>query len=179
MKLNILAKLFILCIIIGAASCKKESNNNNVDSYVKFNLNGQWVKYEALGELGPDLMDPSKTGLVISGWSEDKTTTFGIGIQIDGSDFKTGNYSTDEDPYYMIVDYIYFPPDDSKARSYECEDASGREPSKYVVKITSITAGQIKGSFTGNYLYDYFHDDDPDGGILKITEGEFQVNRIR
>ncbi|HEY5371912.1 MAG TPA: hypothetical protein VIJ75_23260 [Hanamia sp.] len=49
----------------------------------------------------------------------------------------------------------------------------------YIVTITSITPTQIKGTFTGNYLYDDSNSDDPDGGIVNITEGEFQVKRVR
>lgn len=179
MKLSIIPKLFFLFVVFAITSCKKEANKDNIDSYLKFKMNGQWITYQAVGELGPDLMTPSKTDLGVTGWSDDKTTTFDLSIQIDGSDFKTGSYSTDDSRYYMVINYLYFPADVSKVRNYENEDAYGKEPCKYTIKITSITPDRIKGTFTGNYLYDYFHDDDPDGGILNITEGEFHVKRIR
>lgn len=62
---------------------------------------------------------------------------------------------------------------------YEIDDALGLAPSKYTVNITSITPTQIKGTFEGNYLYDNFSSGDTDGGIAYITEGQFQLKRIR
>ncbi len=78
----------------------------------------------------------------------------------------------------MIVDYL-LNPDPSTAKYYDITDAPDKDPSKYIVNITSITPTQIKGTFTGNYLYDNFSSDDPDGGIVNITEGSFQVKRVR
>ena len=179
MKPNTFVKILFLLLIIVAASCKKDSTSSNNDSYVKFKLNGNWVTYKGLGELGPDLGDTSKTDLGVDGYSDDKKSTFSISIQIDGSDLKTGTYSSDQyQQYYMIVDYL-LNPDPSTAKYYDITDAPNKDPSKYIVTITSITPTQIKGTFTGNYLYDNFSSDDPDGGIVNITEGSFQVKRVR
>jgi hypothetical protein len=70
-------------------------------------------------------------------------------------------------------------PDPNTIKDYEAEDAANNAPSKFVISITSITSTQIKGTFTGNYLYDDFSSSDPDGGVVPVTEGEFQVKRIR
>lgn len=179
MKRNTLSKLLLLLLIVVAASCKKDSTPSDNDSYVKFKLNGSSVTYKGLGELGPDLGDASKTDLGVNGYSNDKKSSFSISIQIDGSDFKPGTYSSDQYPqYYMIVDFL-LTPDPSTAKYYDITDALDKDPSKYIVTITSITPTQIKGTFTGNYLYDDSNSDDPDGGIVNITEGEFQVKRVR
>ncbi|HET7116604.1 MAG TPA: hypothetical protein VFI29_08945 [Hanamia sp.] len=180
MKKNTIRNLVFLVFVIIVASCKKDATSSDNDSYVKFKLNGNWVTYKGLGELGPDLGDASKTDLGVNGYSDDKKSSFSISIQIDGSDFKTGTYSSDQYlQYYMIVDFTSNP-DPSTAKYYEISDAIDNNPSKYIVNITSITPTQIKGTFTGNYLYDSFHDDnDPDGGIVYITEGQFQVKRVR
>lgn len=179
MKRNTPCQFLFLLLIIVFASCKKDSSPSNNDSYIKFKLNGNWVTYKALGELGPDLGDATKTDIGIDGYSDDKKNGFSISIQIDGSDFKTGTYSSDQYPeYYMIVDYL-LNPDPSTAKYYDITDAPSKDPSKYIVTITSITPTQIKGTFTGNYLYDDSNSTDPDGGIMNITEGEFQVKRVR
>ena len=57
---------------------------------------------------------------------------------------------------------------------FDISDANGQPPSKYTVNVTSITATELRGSFTGNYLYDDF-----DQETRQITEGEFVVKRIR
>lgn len=180
MEKNTLGKLLFLLLILVATSCKKDSTPSDNDSYVKFKLNGNWVTYKALGEIGPDLGDATKTDIGVDGYSDDKKNAFSISIQIDGSDFKTGTYLSDQYPqYYVIVDFTSNP-DPSTDKYYEISNAIDNNPSKYIVNITSITPTQIKGTFTGNYLYDSFHDDnDPDGGIVYITEGEFQVKRVR
>lgn len=142
-------------------------------------MNGNWVTLAGLGELGPDLGDASLTDLGVNGYSEDGKNTFSISVQVSGPNFNPGTYSSDKYPeYYMIVDYSENP-DINTIRWYEIEDASNQPPSKYTVNITSITPTQIKGNFTGNYLYDNSLSTDPDGGIVYITEGEFQVKRVR
>lgn len=168
--------LFLFALF--TASCKKTSNENN-DSYVKFKMNGTWINYKGLGELGPDLGDDTKTDLGITGYSKDNKNVLDISIQVDGSGFNTGLYSSDKYPeYYMIVDYSENP-DPSTMKWYEIDDALNQPPSLFTVHISSITPTQIKGTFTGNYLYDNNLADDADGGIVRITEGVFQVKRIR
>ena len=78
----------------------------------------------------------------------------------------------------MIISFVSNP-DPSTAKYYGINDAIDNDPSKYTVNITSITPTQIKGTFTGNYLYSTSNSYDPDGGIVHITEGEFQVKRVR
>lgn len=146
---------------------------------MKFKLNGDWVTYQAVGELGPDLLDETLTDLGVTGYSKDNKNTFDISIQVDGTKFSTGTYSSDKYPeYHMIISYLVNP-DPSTMKYYEIDDALNQSPSKYTVNITSITPTQLKGTFSGNYLYDNNNSSDPDGGITKITEGEFQVKRIR
>ncbi|MEP6950627.1 MAG: hypothetical protein ABI863_15185 [Ginsengibacter sp.] len=168
--------LFLICI---AFSCKKDSHSDSNDSYVKIKKNGTWITYTGLGELGPDLGDNTKTDLGVSGSSTDMKEAFNIAIQLNGSNFTTGNYSTDVfDPYYALVS-LTLNPDPSTLKAYDVEDATGKAPSKYTISVTSITTTQIKGTFTGNYLYDNFSSGDADGGVVEVTEGQFQVKRIR
>lgn len=178
MKASTFRNLLLLVLIVFAASCKKESAANDSDSYVKFKLNGKWVTYKALGELGPDLSDPSKTDFVVNGNSDDNKGNFSFSVQVDGPNLKVGTYNSDQYPQsYVTVDYM-ITIDASTIKDYAIDDVPGQAPSKYTINLTSISPTQLKGNFTGNYLYDSFNSDDPDGGVVKITEGEFQVKRI-
>ena len=181
MKKNVLSKLLLLLLVLGIASCKKDSTTSPAtsDSYVKFNVNGNWVTYKGLGELGPDLDDATKTDLVISGNSDDNKNNFSISVQVDGSNLNTGSYSSDQYPQsFVTVDYM-ISPDASTIKDYDIDDALGNEPSKYIVTLTSVSSTQIKGTFSGNYLYDSFNSDDADKGIVQITEGTFQLKRTK
>ena len=62
---------------------------------------------------------------------------------------------------------------DANTATMKYYDLSGTS-SKYIVNVTSITSTELRGTFTGNYLYDNF-----DQESLPITEGEFFVKRIR
>ncbi len=64
----------------------------------------------------------------------------------------------------------------SSFSNYDISDAPGMLPSKYIFNITSITTTDITGTFTGNYLYDSFGSS---ASTLDITEGEFNVKRVR
>ena len=142
-------------------------------------MNGNWVTFKGMGELGPDLGDNTKTDLGVTGNSTDGKQMFDIAIQLDGTSFPQGQYDSEVyTPYYVTVDFMLMPTS-TDIKHYQIEDALNREPSKYIVNITSITSTEIKGTFTGNYLYSSFDSDDPDGGIVQITEGEFKVKRIR
>ncbi len=170
-------KLLLLSLVFVVFSCKKDSHSTDSDSYVKINVNGNWVTYKGLGELGPDLDDPTKIDLTISGVSADNKNNFSISIQLDGNNFPTGTYSSDQSQYWMPIDFMTG--NGSDLKDYDISDVTGMDPSKYTVNITSISSSEITGTFTGNYLYSSFNDTDPDGGIVYITEGEFKVKRIR
>lgn len=181
MKMKIFGKLLFLSLIFSAFSCKKNSasSDTNGDSYVKFKLNGTWVTHVGLGELGPDLGDATKTDLGVTGNSADGKQIFDITIQLDGTNFPTGTYSSDAYPSYYMVVSLMLNPTPSTLKHYDISDVSGKPSSKYTVNISSITPTEIRGTFTGNYLYSSFNSDDADGGIVQITEGEFKVKRIR
>lgn len=177
MKMKFFHYLLFVSLAFVSFSCKKDSNSTNSDSYVKIKKNGNWITYKGLGELGPDLGDNTKIDLGISGASADNKDNFDISIQLDGNNFPTGTYSSDQTQYWMPIDFITG--DGSTLKAYDISDADGMDPSKYIVNITSITSTQIVGNFTGNYLYSSINNTDPDGGIVYITEDEFKVKRVR
>ncbi len=172
-------KLLLLSLVLLAFSCKKDSTSSDGDSYVKFKMNGTWITHKGLGELGPDLGDNTKIDFGVTGNSTDGKDIFDISIQLDGNNFPTGNYSSDNYPQQYVLVSFMTNPNPSTMKHYDINDAMGREPSKYVINITSITPTELKGTFTGNYLYDDFSSTDANGGVIQITEGEFKVKRIR
>jgi hypothetical protein len=164
-------KTIVLLAAFSFFSCKKNSDNNY---YVKLKINGTWVTWKVVvGELGPDLANSAKTDLGVTANDDAMKDVFDISIQVDGSNFTTGSYDSDNSNYWVIVSYAK---DAGSAGSkyFDIEDDSNRPPSRYIVNVTSITDKELRGSFTGNYLHDYFDDES-----LDITEGEFFVKRIR
>lgn len=167
-------KLLFICIatVLLVSSCKK--NNDNSDYYVKMKIDGNWVTWTTVvGELGPDLGDPSKTDLGVTANDDAQKNVFDITIQIDGSNFTTGAYTTDNPNYLMFIIYAK-EPGTVNSQAFLVNDKTGLPPSKFTVNILSITDNAIRGNFTGNYLYDDNADE-----VMNLTEGEFFVRRIR
>jgi len=177
MKQKFLLGLIFSAIIIFSVSCKKDSGTSTPDSYLKIKKNGTWITYKAVGELGPDLGDPAKTNLGVSASSDDQDEVFDISIQVNGSSFSTGVYSSDNTGYWTVIDYAKGFKTGNLVH-FDISDAPGRSPSLYQVTITSITPTEIVGSFTGNYLFDSFGNG-TSADVLEVSEGSFKVKRIR
>jgi hypothetical protein len=170
MKINYL-KLLLLLMVISFFSCKKKSDN---DYFVKLKINGTWVTWKTVaGELGPDLADPSKTDLGVTGNDDAMKDVFDLSIQIDGSNFTTGSYDSDNGNYWVIVSYAKNA-GAANSQYFDISSVSGQPDSKYIVNITSITDKDIRGTFSGNYLSEFISDE-----MLNLTEGEFFVRRLR
>jgi hypothetical protein len=161
--------IFFALLLTTIFSCKKESTNSGY--YVKIKQDGNWINFATVaGELGPDLLDPSVTDLVIAAESTGNTEAFRIALQ--GTTIPTGTYDTD-DQSTVTMSIVYMTNVTTSPRMHSVEPNTTAF-SRYIVKITSITAGEIEGSFTGNFLYDSASDE-----TLNITEGQFKVKRIR
>lgn len=164
--------LISLVASIVLASCKK--GNDTPDSYLKLKINGAWVTWKsALGELGPDLADPSKTDLGLTATDDAQKDIFDFTIQVDGNNFQTGTYMSDNPAYLMVMSY-YRDANAANSNFFDIATAPSMPESKFIINITSITSSHIEGNFNGNYLYDSFDD-----VMLGLTEGEFRVRRIR
>ena len=165
--------LTLLIALIFLGGCKKD-NSNDSDYYVKLKINGNWVNWKTVaGELGPDLANSAKTDFGVTANDDALQTIFDFTIQIDGANFNTGTYSSDNLNYWTVVNYMTNA-NTANMKLYDIGDATGRPESKYVINVTSITSTELRGTFTGNYLYDQTNDQTVD-----ITEGEFKVRRIR
>ena len=167
--------IVLLLAIFSFCSCKKDSSGSNSGNYyVKFKLNGSWVTWKTVaGELGPDLADPSKTDFGVTANDDAQKTVLDISIQIDGSNFTTGVYDSDNGSYWVVMSYLENA-NTANMKYFDISDATGQPASKYTITVTSITATELRGTFSGNYLYD-----DLDQETKAITEGEFVVRRVR
>jgi len=57
-------------------------------------------------------------------------------------------------------------------KDFSIQDAPGNPPCSFTIVLTSITSTEIKGTFTGNYLYEWTTHE-----MISITDGEFCVRR--
>ncbi|HMO61708.1 MAG TPA: hypothetical protein PKC39_09570 [Ferruginibacter sp.] len=161
--------IFFTLLVTVSLSCKK--NSGNTDYFVKIKQDGNWTTFtKVAGEFGPDLLDPSFTNLVIAAESNSGTEAFTIAIQ--GTSLSAGTYDTDNTTV-ASTSLVYITQATTSPRAHTV-DASMVAVSRYMVNITSITATEIEGTFTGNFLYDSFNDN-----AANITEGQFKVKRIR
>jgi hypothetical protein len=167
MKFRLLTLLLPILFLI---SCGKDDD----DYFVKLKINGNWVTWKTVaGELGPDLATPSKTDLGVTANDDALSQVFDISIQVDGPDFNTGTYVSDNLNYWVVIDYVSGA-NTSNMKFYNISDAPTGPGSLYTVNITSITDTELRGTFTGNYLYNHADDES-----IQITEGEFKVKRVR
>lgn len=169
-KITRIITLAIVLLALGMSSCKKEAATDS-KYYVKFKKNGTWITWTyALGELGPDLIDDSKTNLGIVGYTENGKGQINLSIQVDGPVLGTGVYNSDD--YFIPIIYAE---NALESDLYLMGDIDGREESKYTITITSITDDSISGHFSGNYLTKSFEEND----VVEITEGQFVAKRVR
>lgn len=165
--------LTLLIALLFLAGCKKD-NNDDPDYYVKLKINGNWVTWKTVaGELGPDLANAAKTDFGVTANDDGLTQVFDLTIQVDGPNFTTGTYTSDNTNYWVFISHVTGA-NTSNMKFYSIEDAANRPSSKYTVNVTSITATELRGTFTGNYLYN-----STDDQTIDITEGEFKVKRVR
>ncbi len=164
-------KILLLLVAFSFFSCKKNSDTNY---YVKLKINGTWVTWKTvIGELGPDLANASKTDFGVTANDDAMKDVFDISVQVDGTAFNAGSYSSDNTNYLVVISYskdLTGP----NAKFYDIEDAPTGPSSKYTVNVSSITGTTLRGTFTGNYLFDFVS-----GESMVITDGEFYVRRAR
>lgn len=120
----------------------------------------------------PNSTMPSETMFMIVAKSKNDSVHFGITIQVNGN-MTTGVYETinGSGSYPVIADY-FMNVNHPTERDYSIDNAPGQPNSFFKVTLTSITDKQVKGTFTGNYLYDRFADES-----IIITEGSFVAKR--
>jgi hypothetical protein len=176
MNNKLFCTLLFTGLVVFSVSCKKNPAADKPDSYIKIKKNGTWKTYsKAAGDLGPDLINAAKTDFDVTAYTEDLSENFDITVQVDGSNFTAGTYTNNSPDYYFDVTFTtgY---NTSDIHRFSIQNGIADEECKYTLHVTSITPTYLSGSFTGNYLYDDFASD---SGIVRITEGEFRVKRLR
>ena len=121
----------------------------------------------------PNNSNPGNTDFVLMARSKDFKKVFSIVIQVNGL-FTTGSYQTviGSGHYPVIADY-FLNQGQPGERGYALDQAPGMAPGQFSVEITSMDNNYIKGTFSGNYLYDSDYDES-----IVINDGEFTA-RVR
>ena len=116
----------------------------------------------------PNATIPGVTNFTMVAKSPDDKVHFAITVQVHG-DFTTGIYTTTNTNCYVTPDYFRNQgmPDE---RDFGIDNAPGQAPGYFFVNIFSITDKEIKGTFSGNYLYDRPHNE-----MITVSEGSFVV----
>lgn len=170
-KITSLYLLIFCSLYFSISSCKKDPVNNDPEYYVKFKMNGSWITWkDGLAELGPDLIDNTKTNFSFVSNSPDDSQLFSISFQVDDPDISQGSYSSDE--YFMPIDYSTGSGSNMKWYSMQINQMPY---SFYTVTLSDITDITVKGHFTGDFLVNTSDKTDK----VSITEGSFFLKRIR
>ena len=160
---NYLAILGIAVTTIFFASCKK-SSSEPVYSF-KTKIDGAWVTFaDAKFTISPNTSDPSISDLLISAGTEQNNINIFMQSAVS---YSAGSFNTtDSIPYSMQISV--FKDEANYLKVFGTGGpATGTQP-YYVVNITSITSTEIRGTITGNFLYDNY-----DAESMNLTEGEF------
>ncbi|HLX90829.1 MAG TPA: hypothetical protein VKR32_04055 [Puia sp.] len=160
-----------LCAVT-ISSCKKSSSSTS-SYYVKFNVNDSLVTWNyVVGEIGTDLQDSTKTDFGMNAVSKDTSTAIILSIQVNGKSLPTGTYESTNSSLVVFADF-YTGYNSPAFVDYTIDDASGMAPSTFTITISAITSKDMRGTFTGNYLYDFLS-----GKTVAVTNGEFFVPRL-
>jgi hypothetical protein len=170
-KLSALFVLFLFLIIV-TTSCKKNSANSG-KYYVTFKVNDtviKWTKYIFV-DISPDQADTSQITLDFNSTSNNMDTAFFIDLTIGGKTIPAATYaySNNFNDTVLYTDYNLGNNDPNKP-DYDIEDVGGMPSPTFLLTITSITATEVRGTFTGNYLASYASGPPV---TLSITDGEF------
>jgi hypothetical protein len=160
---NYFAILSISLLSIFFASCKK-SGTEQVYSF-KTKIDGNWVTYaNAKFTIAPNSSDSSLTDLLITAGTE----LSNINIYMSSAtNYVAGDYNTTSTSPY-IMQLSLFKEENNYLKVFGTTGpGTGTDP-YYIVHITSVTPTEIRGTITGNYLYDGY-----DAESINLTEGEF------
>lgn len=160
--------LFLLILVTG---CKKKNILQPPVYEVVFKNNGTKELFTPFSSsIQPNRSFPGKTDFILVAKSGDNKNHFAITIQVNGN-FQTGTYQSGNPNYTVIADY-FKDVGESNERDYTIDHAPTLPNCSFTVNVTLIDDKQIKGSFTGNYLYDRNKDES-----IVVTEGSFTVKR--
>ncbi|HMT73623.1 MAG TPA: hypothetical protein PKA77_06130 [Chitinophagaceae bacterium] len=159
-----------LLVIVIALGCKKDSTATN-SYWIKFKKNGieeKLTSYVSYCYNRPKAGDTSLTELILGGELKERNTAFYISI-LKNAKFTVGAYQTGDAGTTFIVDYMTNLGQLDEL-DYSLDNPPGYPTGYFRVNISSINGKEMRGSFTGNYLYEFFKKD-----TINITDGEFFI----
>jgi hypothetical protein len=160
----------ILIIIIAVPSCSKNKDDDK-KYYFKYKENGSLVTWENASFAQTYSAASNMMIFNVLGSKNLPNTSSNEAVSIiilnPGNSFPAGSYSTTthsmEIGYHVVAD-----PSTPTPPDWVSDDAPGEPFSQYTVIITSINNKEVRGTFTGNYLYN-----STTNNVNRITEGEF------
>lgn len=169
MQLRQIFTLLMLVITLLFAGCEK---NKDSEHFIKYKVNGILVTWKIVeGNLGPHQTTMGKTSFIIKSWDPDHIDAFDIFLEVNGNDLGTGTYTNTT--HSLVVDYKLNAHEPSELK-FGLHQASGRPAPQFSITLTSIADGELRGTFTGNYL-----SVNGSNNIVEITDGEFIVPNVR
>jgi hypothetical protein len=166
---NFLLAVCLIGIVFSFNSCKKDHTETNY--FFKVKVDGNWITYGgAQFFLNTDPSDSTMTDFQI--YAGTLTENMNISIQ-SSNGINTGNYlSGDQMPAYRMFINAYKETGAVQENYNIIGPGTGNDPA-YTVTITSFSASEIRGTITGNYLWN-----DYDQKAMNVTEGEFVAKRV-
>src|SRR5215510_13266526 len=166
---NFLLAVCLIGIVFSFNSCKK--NHTETSYEFKVTVDGQSITYGgAQFMINTDPSDSTMTDFQI--YAGSLTDNINISIQ-SAHGINTGAYSSgDHSPDYGMF-MNAFKENGAVQENYSIiGPGTGTDPN-YTMTITSVTATEIRGTITGNYLWD-----DYDQKSMNLTQGEFVAKRV-
>jgi hypothetical protein len=165
---NYLISIWFLAIIFLFLSCRKTSNDSTY--FFKAKIDDKWVTYtDAHFFMNPDPSDPNMIDLQV--YAGNYLNNINISMQSTAG-IAPGQFNTDVSlpPYRMFINI--FKDNGQYIQTYGSSTSGGGNQPYYTFTITSYNESEIRGTITGNYLYDGH-----DGVTINLTEGEFVARK--
>ena len=161
----------ILLTLLSFAACNKKEVLQSPNYEVVLKKDGVKETFVLQhSSIQPSATIQGKTNFMFVAVSNDQKHHFAITIQVNGS-FKTGIYQSGNSDYTVITDY-FKNVGQTNEKDYTIDHAPSMPNSSFTVNITTIDEQQIKGTFSGNYLYDRLNNE-----LIVVSEGNFTVKR--
>jgi hypothetical protein len=162
---------FLVLLFFTLFSCQKKDGVIIPTYEVVFKKDGNPQSFAPYySTIQPNGTMPNKTNFMFVAKSADKKHEFAITIQVEGN-FKVGTYESGNNNYSVIADYFQNVGEQIE-RDFTIDHSPSMPMCSFIVTITSIDNNSIKGTFSGNYLYDSNYNE-----IIAISEGSFTVKK--
>jgi hypothetical protein len=166
---NILASIGLSTLVIFFYSCQKENGESTYSFKAK--VDEQWINYNgARYSINSDPSNPNMTYLQFYGGTD--LNNINISLKTT-STVSTGEFVTGDSlaPYQLTLNIYKY--NGQFFQNYSSYFSVNNIQPSYTLTITSYTESEIRGTVTGNYLYNVH-----DGDVINLTEAEFVARKI-